>query len=72
MMGQKKAAKTVVEPIDEVSGALEEIELLAEMAADERDELVLDDAEKARLKEVAPRYGIELHPPGPASGDPSP
>ena len=47
MMGLKKAAKTVVEPIDEVSGALEEIELLAEMAADEGEELVLDDAAKA-------------------------
>jgi peptide chain release factor 2 len=47
MMGQKKTAKTVVDPIDEVAGALEEIELLAEMGGDEGEELVLDDASKA-------------------------
>jgi len=47
MMGQKKAAKGVVDPIEEVAGALEEIELLGQLAADEGEELVLEDAEKA-------------------------
>ena len=47
MMGQKSAAKTVVDPIDQVVAALEEIELLAEMAADEGEELVIEEAEQA-------------------------
>jgi peptide chain release factor 2 len=47
MVASKKAAKTVVDPIDEVAGAIEEIDLLVEMAADEGEELVLDDAEAA-------------------------
>lgn len=47
MMGEKKAAKTVVDPIEEVAGSLEEIELLAQLAEDEGEELVLDDANAA-------------------------
>jgi len=47
MMGEKKIALMVIDPIDEVSGALEEIELLSEMAAEESEELVIDDAETA-------------------------
>ena len=47
MMGEKKVALMAIDPIDEVSGALEEIELLSEMAAEESEELVLDDAETA-------------------------
>ncbi|MCB9914201.1 MAG: peptide chain release factor 2 [Planctomycetes bacterium] len=47
MMGERRAAKGVVDPIDEVDGALEELELLGEMAADEGEELVLDDAQAA-------------------------
>jgi peptide chain release factor 2 len=46
-MGEKKAAKGVVDPIDAVSAAIEEIELLGEMAAEEGEELVIEDAEKA-------------------------
>ncbi len=46
-MGEKKIALMVIDPIDEVSGALEEIELLSEMAAEESEELVIDDAETA-------------------------
>jgi len=46
-MGQKKVAKGIVDPIDTVAGAIEEIELLGEMAADEGEELVIDDAEAA-------------------------
>lgn len=47
MVALKKAAKTVVDPIDEVAGAIEEIDLLVEMAAEEGEELVMDDAESA-------------------------
>jgi len=47
MMGEKKIALMAIDPIDEVTGALEEIELLSEMAAEESEELVIEDAEKA-------------------------
>ncbi len=47
MVGQRKAAKTVVDPIDKVAGAIEEIDLLAEMAAEEGEELVIEEAEAA-------------------------
>lgn len=46
-MAEKKAARGVVDPIDAVSSALEEIELLGEMAAEEGEELVIEDAEAA-------------------------
>ena len=47
MMADRKSAKGVVEPIDDVSGAIEEIELMLEMAEEEGEELVLDDAQAA-------------------------
>ncbi len=48
MVGQKLAAKSVVDPIDEVAAAIEEIDLLVEMAAEEgAEELVLEEAERA-------------------------
>jgi peptide chain release factor 2 len=47
MMGEKKTAKTVIEPIDVVESALEEIELLGQLAEEEGEELVLEDAERA-------------------------
>ncbi|MFT7671188.1 MAG: peptide chain release factor 2 [Planctomycetota bacterium] len=47
MVAAKKAARTVVEPIDEVGSALEEIELLAQLAEEEGENLVLADAESA-------------------------
>ncbi|MEO2093683.1 MAG: peptide chain release factor 2 [bacterium] len=47
MMGDRSAAKGVVDPIDEVQGAIEELDLLVEMATDEDEELVLDDARLA-------------------------
>ena len=46
-MAEKKAAKGVVDPINAVDSALEEIELLAEMAAEEGEELVVDEAQAA-------------------------
>jgi peptide chain release factor 2 len=47
VIGEKKAALTVTGPIEEVVGALDEISLLAEMAEDESEELILDDANAA-------------------------
>lgn len=41
-----KAAKTIVEPVNELAASLEELELLAEMAEEESEELVIDDAER--------------------------
>ena len=54
MMGEKKTAKTVIEPIDVVESALEEIELLGQLAEEEGEELVLEDAERAiRIVEMS-------------------
>ena len=50
MMTDRRAASGVVDPIDEVSGAVEEIELLVQMAEEEGEELVLEDAEAALAK----------------------
>ena len=50
MMTDRRAASGVVEPIDEVSGAIEEIDLLVQMAEEEGEKLVLEDAEAALAK----------------------
>ncbi|MFT7485756.1 MAG: peptide chain release factor 2 [Candidatus Paceibacteria bacterium] len=47
MVGQKKAARGVVDPIDRVFSAIEEIDLLVEMATEEGEDLVIDDAHTA-------------------------
>ena len=39
-----KAAKAIADPVDQIRSALEELELLAEMGADEGEDLVIDDA----------------------------
>ena len=39
-----KAAKAIADPVDKLIGELEELELLADMAAEESEELVIDDA----------------------------
>ncbi len=39
LIGEKKAAKTVIDPIDGVIEALDDIETLVEMGADEGEEL---------------------------------
>ena len=41
-----KAAKLIVEPVDTLSANLEELELLAEMAEEESEELVIEDASR--------------------------
>ena len=51
-----KAARTVVEPVDRIVAALEELELLAEMAKEEDESLVIEDA--TRLNELISK-GIE-------------
>ena len=41
-----KAAKAIADPVDTLISELEELELLADMAAEESEELVIDDAER--------------------------
>lgn len=45
-MGEKKAALSVVDPVDAISSDLEEIEINAELGAEEGEDLVLEDVER--------------------------
>jgi len=47
-----KAAKVVVDPVDSLAASLEELELLGEMAEEEGEELVMEDAERIAAEMV--------------------
>lgn len=50
LVGELKTLKTVVEPVKELETALEEVELLVQMAEEEGAELVADDLDSAATK----------------------